>query len=163
MEPGDVLFLNKLTMHASLPNLSEDVRWSVDVRYQPTGEPTGRPLVPGLCRSKPVRAGERAGQRRGLDGALAAGSRAPGGRGPCVVSALAGGRLDSALNLHPHFHVLMLDGVYACSEALYISLYTDLRPPSADVVSSHYRATCAKARAMRHTPRALGVVPSQAS
>ena len=48
MEPGDVLFLNKLTMHASLPNLSEDVRWSVDVRYQPTGEPTGRPWFPGF-------------------------------------------------------------------------------------------------------------------
>ena len=44
MEPGDVLFLNKLTMHASLPNLSEDVRWSVDVRYQPTG----RPWFPGF-------------------------------------------------------------------------------------------------------------------
>ena len=48
MEPGDVLFLTKLTMHASLPNLSEDVRWSVDLRYQPTGEPTGRPWFPGF-------------------------------------------------------------------------------------------------------------------
>ena len=48
MEPGDVLFLTKLTMHASLPNLSRDVRWSVDLRYQPVGEPTGRPWFPGF-------------------------------------------------------------------------------------------------------------------
>ena len=48
MDPGDVVFLTKLTMHASLPNLSEDVRWSVDLRYQPTGEPTGRPWFPGF-------------------------------------------------------------------------------------------------------------------
>ena len=48
MEPGDVLFLTRLTMHASLPNLSRDVRWSVDLRYQPVGEPTGRPWFPGF-------------------------------------------------------------------------------------------------------------------
>ena len=48
MEPGDVLFLTKLTMHASLPNLSEEIRWSVDLRYQPIGEPTGRPWFPGF-------------------------------------------------------------------------------------------------------------------
>ena len=48
MDPGDVLFMDKLTMHASLPNLSEDIRWSVDLRYQPGGEPTGRPWFPGF-------------------------------------------------------------------------------------------------------------------
>ncbi len=48
MEPGDVLFLTRLTMHASLPNLSKDIRWSVDLRYQPIGEPTGRPWFPGF-------------------------------------------------------------------------------------------------------------------
>ena len=48
MEPGDVLFLTKLTMHASLPNLSREVRWSVDLRYQPVGQPTGRPWFPGF-------------------------------------------------------------------------------------------------------------------
>ena len=35
-------------MHASLPNLSNDIRWSVDLRYQPIGEPTGRPWFPGF-------------------------------------------------------------------------------------------------------------------
>ena len=56
MDPGDVLFMDKLTMHASLPNLSEDIRWSVDLRYQPGGEPTGWPWFPGfvaLSRSAP--------------------------------------------------------------------------------------------------------------
>ena len=48
MEPGDVLFLTKLTMHASLPNLSRDIRWSVDLRFQPVGEPTGRAWFPGF-------------------------------------------------------------------------------------------------------------------
>lgn len=48
MAPGDVLFMTSLTMHASLPNLSNDVRWSVDLRYQPIGEPTGRPWFPGF-------------------------------------------------------------------------------------------------------------------
>ena len=48
VESGDVLLLHKLTMHASLPNLSQDIRWSVDLRYQPVGEPTGRPWFPGF-------------------------------------------------------------------------------------------------------------------
>jgi len=45
-DPGDVVLLHKLTMHASLPNLSDSVRWSVDLRYQPTGQATGRPWFP---------------------------------------------------------------------------------------------------------------------
>ena len=56
MDPGDVLFLTKLTKHASLPNLSQDIRWSVDLRYQPIGEPTGRSWFPGFVarsRGKP--------------------------------------------------------------------------------------------------------------
>ncbi len=53
VKPGDVVFLTQLTMHASLPNRSEEIRWSVDLRYQPIGEPTGRPWFPGfVARSK---------------------------------------------------------------------------------------------------------------
>ena len=48
MQPGDVLLLDKLTMHASLPNLSESIRWSIDLRYQKTGWPTGRSWFPGF-------------------------------------------------------------------------------------------------------------------
>ena len=48
MQPGDVLFMNKLTMHSSLPNVSEDIRWSLDFRYNPIGQPTGHPWFPGF-------------------------------------------------------------------------------------------------------------------
>ena len=48
MKPGDVLFMTRLTKHASLPNLSEGLRWSFDLRYSPIGVPTGRPWFPGF-------------------------------------------------------------------------------------------------------------------
>mgnify|MGYP001194580514 CR=1 FL=1 len=43
---GGVLFLHRRTMHASLRNMSDGVRWSFDLRYQPIGQPTGRPWFP---------------------------------------------------------------------------------------------------------------------
>lgn len=43
---GGVIFMHRYTPHRSTPNFSEDVRWSVDLRYQPTGSPTGRPFHP---------------------------------------------------------------------------------------------------------------------
>lgn len=53
MSPGDVLFMTKMTKHSSLPNVSEDIRWSFDLRYNPTGEATGRRWFPGfVARSK---------------------------------------------------------------------------------------------------------------
>jgi phytanoyl-CoA hydroxylase len=58
MKPGDVLFLHKLTKHASTPNVSDRLRWSFDLRYNPVGEPTGRPWFPGFVarsRSRPER------------------------------------------------------------------------------------------------------------
>ena len=45
---GGALLLHRLTMHASLTNQSDDIRWSFDLRYQPTGLPTGRPAFPGF-------------------------------------------------------------------------------------------------------------------
>ena len=44
MEVGSVLLLNKEIPHRSTPNLSDTVRWSMDLRYQKTGTPTGRPF-----------------------------------------------------------------------------------------------------------------------
>lgn len=38
---GSVLLLNNLTPHQSLPNLTDDVRWSFDLRYQRTDQPNG--------------------------------------------------------------------------------------------------------------------------
>lgn len=46
MRRGSVLFLHRRTMHSSLRNLSDGVRWSFDLRYQPIGQPTGRPWLP---------------------------------------------------------------------------------------------------------------------
>jgi hypothetical protein len=43
---GGALFLHRQTMHASLRNLSQGARWSFDLRYQPVGQPSGRPWFP---------------------------------------------------------------------------------------------------------------------
>lgn len=48
VQRGGALFMHRCTMHASLANRSDDLRWSFDLRYQPTGLPTGRPAVPGF-------------------------------------------------------------------------------------------------------------------
>lgn len=48
MERGDALFMHKLTVHASFANHSEEIRWSFDLRYNPIGQPTGRPAFPGF-------------------------------------------------------------------------------------------------------------------
>jgi phytanoyl-CoA hydroxylase len=45
---GGALLMHRRTMHASLANRSDDIRWSFDLRYQPTGLPTGRPAFPGF-------------------------------------------------------------------------------------------------------------------
>lgn len=48
MNPGDLLFINKLTLHNSLSNVSNDIRISFDLRYNQTGQPTGRGAFPGF-------------------------------------------------------------------------------------------------------------------
>jgi ectoine hydroxylase-related dioxygenase (phytanoyl-CoA dioxygenase family) len=45
---GGALFLHRQTMHASLRNRSQGARWSFDLRYQPAGQPTGRPWFPSF-------------------------------------------------------------------------------------------------------------------
>jgi phytanoyl-CoA hydroxylase len=45
---GGALFLHRKTPHSSLSNNSDDIRWSMDLRYNPTGQPTGRPEFPGF-------------------------------------------------------------------------------------------------------------------
>jgi hypothetical protein len=47
MRRGDVLFLHSRTLHRALPNMSaNEVRISMDLRYQPVESPTGRPQFP---------------------------------------------------------------------------------------------------------------------
>jgi phytanoyl-CoA hydroxylase len=48
VKKGDALLLTKKTVHSSLPNVSNSIRWSFDLRYQPTGEATGRSVFPGF-------------------------------------------------------------------------------------------------------------------
>ena len=44
MRPGSVLLMHQRTIHSSLENLTDDqVRISLDLRYQPVGQATGRP------------------------------------------------------------------------------------------------------------------------
>lgn len=57
MAPGDVLFLHRRTCHSSLPNVSDAVRISFDIRYNPIGQSTGRDIFPGFVarsRSNPA-------------------------------------------------------------------------------------------------------------
>lgn len=48
MNPGDAVFFHSLLQHAGLPNRSDRIRWSFDLRYQPIGQPTGREWFPGF-------------------------------------------------------------------------------------------------------------------
>lgn len=53
MKRGDVLFMHRRTCHSSLPNNSDRIRWSLDLRYNPVGQPTGRDVFPGfIARSR---------------------------------------------------------------------------------------------------------------
>lgn len=45
---GGVVLLHPLTPHASLPNLSDAFRWSFDLRYNVTGQSTGREHFPSF-------------------------------------------------------------------------------------------------------------------
>lgn len=56
MRRGSALFMHRRTVHSALPNRSGVVRRSFDLRYQPTGQPTGRSAFPGFVarsRSRP--------------------------------------------------------------------------------------------------------------
>lgn len=46
MRKGSVLLMHKHTPHCSTRNNTDSVRWSIDIRYQATGTPTGRPFHP---------------------------------------------------------------------------------------------------------------------
>jgi hypothetical protein len=53
MPRGSALFMTRRTLHCSLSNNSDHVRWSFDLRYNPIGQPTGRDVFPGfVARSK---------------------------------------------------------------------------------------------------------------
>lgn len=46
VKKGGVVFMHRWTPHRSTPNFTDGVRWSLDLRYQKMGTPTGRPFHP---------------------------------------------------------------------------------------------------------------------
>jgi len=50
---GGVVPFHKLNVHKVLPNKSKNLRWSMDLRYHPIGQASGRPDFPGfIARSR---------------------------------------------------------------------------------------------------------------
>ena len=45
---GDVVCLHRQTVHGSLANVGDEIRWSFDLRYNPIGQHTGREAFPGF-------------------------------------------------------------------------------------------------------------------
>ena len=45
---GDVVCLHRQTVHGSLANVGNEIRWSFDLRYNPIGQHTGREAFPGF-------------------------------------------------------------------------------------------------------------------
>jgi phytanoyl-CoA hydroxylase len=53
-QPGDVIFLDNNLLHSSQNNTTANqIRWAVNLRYLPTGEPTGRPFLPSFIVRSP--------------------------------------------------------------------------------------------------------------
>jgi ectoine hydroxylase-related dioxygenase (phytanoyl-CoA dioxygenase family) len=53
---GGVIIFHKQNIHCSKPNRSNRLRWSLDLRYHPVGQASGRPAFPGFVarsRAKP--------------------------------------------------------------------------------------------------------------
>ena len=48
MKRGGALVFHRRMIHGSLPNKSDELRWSMDLRYLPVGQPTGYPQLPGF-------------------------------------------------------------------------------------------------------------------
>jgi ectoine hydroxylase-related dioxygenase (phytanoyl-CoA dioxygenase family) len=48
LEAGGALLIQHTTVHRSVPNVSDRVRWSLDLRYSDPAQPTGREEVPGF-------------------------------------------------------------------------------------------------------------------
>ena len=45
---GGIILFHRYTEHAAYPNKTDSIRWSFDLRYNPVGQPTGRPAFPGF-------------------------------------------------------------------------------------------------------------------
>jgi ectoine hydroxylase-related dioxygenase (phytanoyl-CoA dioxygenase family) len=45
---GGIIMFHKQNIHCSKPNRSQRLRWSLDLRYHPVGQASGRPAFPGF-------------------------------------------------------------------------------------------------------------------
>jgi hypothetical protein len=45
---GGLVIFHKHNIHCSRPNRSQRLRWSLDLRYHPVGQASGRPAFPGF-------------------------------------------------------------------------------------------------------------------
>jgi ectoine hydroxylase-related dioxygenase (phytanoyl-CoA dioxygenase family) len=45
---GDMILFHNYVLHAAVPNASDAIRWSMDLRWQDPARPTGRPHYPGF-------------------------------------------------------------------------------------------------------------------
>jgi phytanoyl-CoA hydroxylase len=45
---GGIIIFHKQNIHCSKPNRSDRLRWSLDLRYHPVGQASGRPAFPGF-------------------------------------------------------------------------------------------------------------------
>ena len=48
VKAGGAIFFHPLTIHSSLSNTTDAIRWSFDLRYNVTGDATGRPMFPSF-------------------------------------------------------------------------------------------------------------------
>lgn len=48
VERGGMIIFHKQNIHCSRPNRSNRLRWSLDLRYHPVGQASGRPAFPGF-------------------------------------------------------------------------------------------------------------------
>jgi phytanoyl-CoA hydroxylase len=48
VKAGDVILFHNYVLHAAVPNVSDAIRWSMDLRWQDPAKPTGRPHYPGF-------------------------------------------------------------------------------------------------------------------
>lgn len=82
MKKGDVLLMHKLIPHRSIPNRADTIRWSMDLRYQKTGTPTGRSFYPDFITRSRVNPSTVLGDydvwRHAWEDALAATPKRPG-------------------------------------------------------------------------------------
>lgn len=53
VKKGGIVFMHRCTPHRSTPNVTDTTRWSLDLRYQPNGMPTGRPFHPEFVARSP--------------------------------------------------------------------------------------------------------------